>query len=81
MPVATPTLMQPDPRTHDDLTRSSAGRRGRGRQLGRHCGPGLPRRIPARSDPQASDLHGSDDKFGKSIRGDNSNFGRAFYDE
>ncbi len=32
-------------------------------------------------DPQASELHGSDDKFGNSLRGDNSNFGRGFYDE
>jgi hypothetical protein len=32
-------------------------------------------------DPKASDFHGSNENFGNSLRGDNSNFGRCFYDD
>jgi len=31
--------------------------------------------------PGSSDLHGSKSNFGNSLQGDNSNFGRGFYDE
>ena len=32
-------------------------------------------------DPESSDFHGSNANFGNSLKGDNSNFGRCFYDE
>jgi hypothetical protein len=32
-------------------------------------------------DPKGSDLHASNANFGNSLKGDNSNFGRCFYDE
>ena len=43
----------------------------------------LVRGGPSQSDhgPKASDFHGSNDNFGNSLRGDNSNLGRCFYDD
>jgi hypothetical protein len=33
------------------------------------------------ADVRAGDFHGSNANFGNSLQGDNSNFGRGFYDE
>jgi len=37
--------------------------------------------LQGNHDHQTSDFHGSNANFGNSLQGDNSNFGRVFYDE